>query len=62
MLWIRMEKRKVVERRNESVFRTEVVGSEWFACGSEPEAYAIDENDEMWTNTNDCVVRKERPT
>lgn len=61
MLWNLMERRKVTEWRDGHVFKTKVVGYEWFQSGKEPEAYQIDADGFTWANTQESIAQKEKP-
>lgn len=61
MMWTKMEKRRITERRGGAIFKTEVVGHEWFQIGKNPQPYVDNGDGIIWVNTLDYVTSKEKP-
>lgn len=59
--WIKLEKRKVTEKRDNAIFKTKVVGYEWFAIQAQPQQYVEDSTGHMWVATTDYHFGKDKP-
>lgn len=60
--WVKLEKRKVTQYKNGAVYKTKVIGNEWFSINAQPETYKVDENDYMWVSTLDYHFGPTKPT
>lgn len=59
--WNRHERWVVTEMREQAVYKTECIYSEWFETGHGPELYKQDELMQYWVPTNDYVIAQEKP-
>jgi len=59
--WVKLEKRKITQRKDDAIYRTKVVGFEWFDIAKAPECYKVDQDDCMWIATSDYHFGKDKP-
>lgn len=64
--WVKLEKRLITEFRDGSIFRTKVVGFEWFELSKQPPLYTIireeDGKQYEWCSTTDYHFGSVKPT
>lgn len=60
-MWNEYEIRKVTERRDGAIFKTQVIGTEWFEVGKGPECY-IECGGIMYCATTNYVIQKDKPS
>jgi hypothetical protein len=59
--WTKLEKRQITEKRDGAVYKTKVVGFEWFPINNQPPLYVEDKDGFIWVSTSDFYFGKEKP-
>jgi hypothetical protein len=60
-LFNKYELRQVTERKDGAIFKTKILGYEWYEAGKGPECYKALEGDRMYVPTLDTKVGPECP-
>lgn len=60
--WTKMEKRKVTQFKDGAIYKTKVVGFEWFPINAQPPTNQLDPEGFIWCNTLDYHFGKDKPT
>lgn len=59
--FVKLEKRQVTAWKDGAVYKTKVIGFDWFPISSQPECYKTDPQGIMWVSTSDYHFGKEAP-
>jgi hypothetical protein len=59
--FVKIERRKVVSYKDGAVYKTKIVGFEWFPICKQPECYKVDSEDFMWVATTEYHFGEEPP-
>ena len=59
-MWAKYEIRKITERKNGSVYKTAIIGHEWFKVGNGPECY-VEKDGVIYCTTMDYRTQDSKP-
>lgn len=59
--WVKLEKRLITEKRDDAIYRTKVVGFEWFPIQAQPPSYQDDGTGHIWVATLDYHFGPTKP-
>ena len=59
--WTKLEKRKITQRKEGAIYRTKVIGYEWFPINDQPKTNVPDADDCIWCPTLDYHFGKDKP-
>ena len=59
-MWAKYEVRKITERKNNSVYKTAIIGYEWFELGNGPECY-VEKDGIIYCTTMDYKTQATKP-
>ena len=59
--WIKLEKRLITQYKDGCIFKTKVIGYEWFPLNNHPQEYVIQPGNIQWCVTSEMKFQKDKP-